>query len=322
MKVKIIIFLFAGILTCSTLYAQTSSPDSAVLEPPDQISSGIKMKASVSSKEVPLNDTLIFTIQVEWFGELSRYEISEVEDPVVRNFTIQSNSSSDRREMIDGEMQAIKTFEFELIPLELGMGYIEGVIVKYIDTKTGEGKHLVTNRLEVKVIDPVPEPGSKKGLIKWVILFLILIVLGVAIFWGQKKRIEKKRRQEEEAAAMAPIEEDYLKQLKASIPINNPDLNLKQGYSQLSVLLKKYLSEKYGLSATTAISEEIIQGLKQNDVPESLINNTQEILNKTDIIKFSGSDGERAELERLYTLYEDMLDRNLSEAKTKLYKES
>ncbi len=322
MKIKIFIFLIAGVLVFSMLYAQTLPPDSTEIMQPNPVASGIKMKASVSSKEVPLNRPLIFTIRVEWFGELSRYEISEVEDPVVRNFTIQSNSSSDRREMIDGELKAIKTFEFELIPLELGMGYIEGVIVKYIDTAAGEGKHLVTNRLEVKVIDPVPEPGSKKGLIKWVVLFLILIVLGVAIFWGQKRRVENRRKQEEEAAAMAPIEEDYLKQLKASVPINNPSLNLKEGYSQLSALLKKYLSEKYEIPATTAISEEIIQRLKQNDVSESLINNTAEILNTTDVIKFSGSVGERAELERLYTLYEDMLDRNLQEAKTKLYKES
>ena len=157
MKIKIFIFLVAGILIFSMVYGQISTPDSTVITQPDNIASGIKMKASVSSKEVPLNRSLFFTIQVEWFGELNRYEISEVEDPVVRNFTIQSNSSSDRREMVDGELKAIKTFEFELIPLELGMGYIEGVIVKYIDTQTGEGKHLVTNRLEVKVIDPVPE---------------------------------------------------------------------------------------------------------------------------------------------------------------------
>ncbi|MBD3289812.1 hypothetical protein GF337_13480 [candidate division KSB1 bacterium] len=322
MKIKISVFLIAGILSFSLLNAQAPAPDSGSSAQPDTISSGIKMRASVSSKEVPLNRPLIFTIQVEWFGELSRYEISEVEDPVVRNFTIQSNSSSDRREMVDGELKAIKTFEFEMMPLELGMGYIEGVIVKYIDTVTGEGKHLVTNRLEVKVIEPVAEPGSRKGLIKWVVLFIILVILGVAIFWGRKKQIEKRRRQEEEAAAMAPIEIDYLKQLKASVPLDNPDLHLKDAYSQLSHLVKKYLTEKYELPATTATTEEIISGLKQNDVPESLINNTEEILNKSDVVKFSGGEGERAELERLYTLFEDMLDRNLKESKTALYKES
>ena len=121
---------------------------------------------------------------------------------------------------------------------------------------------------------------------------------------------------------MAPIEIDYLKQLKASIPLDNPDLHLKDGYSQLSQLLKKYLSEKYEIQTTTATTEEIISGLKQNDVPESLINNTEEILNKSDVVKFSGGEGERAELERLYTLFEDILDRNLKEAKAKLYKES
>ena len=129
MSSKIFIIFIVSLFFIVNLSAQ----DSTQISP-----SGIKVLTSVYSKEIALNRLLKFTIQVEWFGNLSRYEISEMENPVVHNFKIKSTASADRREHVGGRLKAIKTFEYELIPEELGMGYIDGVIVKYIDTETGE----------------------------------------------------------------------------------------------------------------------------------------------------------------------------------------
>jgi len=274
------------------------------------VSSGIKVSARVSTKEIPLNRLLKFTIQVEWFGDLNRYKISEVENPVVRNFEILSNSNADRREHVNGQLKAIKTFEFDLIPRELGMGYIEGVIVKYIDTASGDGKHLITNRLEVKVIDPLPEPGSKTWLIKWIILGLVIVSLSVVlILWRQQRIAEKKRKAEE--AAIVPIEQEFLNQLKEAIPLGSPDLNIKNAYSSISNLLRKYLAEKYSFGASNALIEDILSVLKHNSLSDRHISNIEEILKSCDVIKFSGGAGDKAELERLYTLVENILNENL-----------
>ncbi|MEE4312223.1 MAG: BatD family protein, partial [candidate division KSB1 bacterium] len=148
MNRKIALFFIFSMLFSPMAHAQ----DSLSTAPPD-----IRVIARVSTKEVPLNRSVIFTVQVEWAGDLARYEISEIENPEVRNFKIMSNSSADRREMENNVQKAVKTFEFGLAPEELGMGYIEGVIIKYLDVETGDGKHLITNRLEVKVVDPLPE---------------------------------------------------------------------------------------------------------------------------------------------------------------------
>src|SRR4030042_4366275 len=102
MKLKIFaISIFISLLTLN-LFAQDST---------QTVTTGIKVLASVATKEIPLNDTLKFTIQVEWFGNLNKYKISEVENPVVRNFKIVSNSSADRRELVNGQLKEIKTFE-------------------------------------------------------------------------------------------------------------------------------------------------------------------------------------------------------------------
>ena len=293
-------------LIVTLFFSVTASAQDSTLSSPF----GIRVAASVSTKEVPLNRVLKFTVQVDWFGDLNRYEISEVENPVVRNFSIQSNASSSRSEQVGGQSKAIRSYEFELLPQELGMGYVEGLIVKYIDKVSGEGKHLITNRLEVKVIDPIPEPSSKVWLLWWIGGGIIIIALVLLSILQQQKKAEEKRRKAAEAA-IVPIEEEYQQELKKSITLDSPDLDIKNAYSVISRIFRKYLAEKFNFGATNAITEEIINILNQNEVSESLINNTEEILNTCDVVKFSGGEGDKAGLERVYTLVEDFLSANL-----------
>ncbi|MCI0495770.1 hypothetical protein L0Z72_12265 [candidate division KSB1 bacterium] len=270
----------------------------------------IKVTARVAVKEIPLNRPLIFTVQVEWSGDLNRYEIGEVEQPVVKNFIIKSNSSADRREVVNGQLKAIREFDFELTPQELGMGYIEGVIVKYLDKASGESKHLITNRLDVKVIEPIREPGSYQWMFKWIILGVCLIALLVALVLSQRKKADEKRRLAE-AVKIVPVEEKYLQELKDTIPLNSPDLDLKNSFSHISLILRKYLSDKYNFSATKVVADEIIDTLKQNNLPDRLSDNVKEILNTSDVVKFSGGEGARSDLERIYTLMENLLNEGM-----------
>jgi hypothetical protein len=277
------------------------------------IPSGIRVSARLIAQQIPLNRTLAFIIQVEWFGDLNRYEISEVENPSVKNFTVIANSSSDRRQMVAGKMTAIKTFEYELQPQELGMGYVDGVIVKYIDKETGEGKHLLTNRLEAKVIDPLPEPGDKTKLL--VIIFTAIILIGslaLIIAWLQRRR----QQRQNVPPPPVPLEETYLSELKTSIALNSPDVNIKDGFAHLSRILRHYLAEKYSFPAGNALMNEIVATLRQKATSERLIQTTEEVLAACDIIKFSGGDGEKAELTRMFTLVEAIFQDELKTVKT------
>ena len=266
-------------------------------------SSGIQISARFAAQEVPLNRTLKFIIQVEWFGDLDRYEISEIETPTTHNFSIVSNSSADKREMVDGKLKAIKTFEFELQPEELGMGYVEGVIVKYIDTSTGDGKHLLTNRLEAKVIDRIPEPGERSGIIFITILAVLLLFIVFMVFRWLRKRHQQKRDVE---PPPPPLEETYLDSLKSQVELHKPDFCINDGFAAVSRLLRQYLGEKYKFAATNALLDEIITTLSQNDGSDRLINITKEVLDICDVVKFSGSDGAKSDLERVFTLVESL----------------
>jgi len=75
----------------------------------------------------------------------------------------------------------------------------------------------------------------------------------------------------------------------------------------ISSIFRRYVSDRYGFAATKSLKEDIIEKLKQNAVDDSLINNAIEILDKCDIVKFSGVGAERSELERVFTLLEGFI---------------
>ncbi len=278
--------------------------------------STIKVSTEVDKKEVALNRQVVCSVIVEWSGDLKRYQISEIENPIVENFEIIKTSAADRRLIEAGVEKAAKIYEFVLAPKSLGMGYIENVIVKYIDNDTGEGQSLITPRLNVKVVDPVPEPGSKSWIIKWIVLAIVLITALILMWLLQRKKAEKKRK-EAEALKIVPLEEEFLTQLHESIKLNAPGVNMNEVFWLLSKITRKYLLQKYQIPALESTTEKILQELSILELDQTMLNNIQEILTVSDLAKFAGSEANRNELDRIYTLLEAILERNLGETRTK-----
>ena len=276
--------------------------------------STIKATAAVDSKEVPLNRTITCSIIVEWSGDIKRYLISEVENPVIENFEIVSTSAADRRLSEGGMIKTAKIYEYVLQPKSLGMGYIENMIIKYIDNETGEAESLITPRLIIKVTDPLPEPGSKNWLIRWIGIVCLAAALFIVGFLFWQKKIRDRKRIEAEAVKIVPLEEEYLTQLRESLDLNSPDLNINEIFWALSRIARKYLSQKYQLSALESTTEKIITDLSGLEIDETVLHNIKEILSVTDLAKFAGSQGNRDELDRIYTLLEAVFERNLSES--------
>jgi len=280
------------------------------------LESTIKVYAEIDHKQVPLNRNLTCTVRVEWMGDLGRYKISELENPLIENFDIFSTSSADRRMSEGGIDKACKIYEFILTPRSLGMGYVESVVVKYIDTETGEGHHLVTNRLDIEVIESVPEPNpdALKNLIIYLSGIVVLIFLIIGILWWRKK---VKREKQTEIVDVVSLEEEYLTLLHESMDLNSPELDFKESFASLSKTLRKYLTQKYRIPAMELTSDQLVHDLKKNHLDESIVNNIEEILRICDLAKFAGSGGERKDLDRVYTLVETILEKNLAEDKIK-----
>ncbi len=311
-QVKYFLIILALIFAFYTLLAQDSSQVAA--------ESTIKVYAEIEFKQVPLNRKVTFTVRVEWMGDLDRYRISELENPVIENFDIYSTSSADRRLTEGGVAKAAKIYEFILTPRALGMGYVEGVVVKYIDTSTGEGRYLTTNRLDIKVIEPVPEPTSfdwQDALYLIIGLFILLLAVGIFL-WKRKSKREKLT----EVVEVVPLEEEFLTTLRETVNLKATDVDIKNGFASISKILRKYLMQKYQVSAMEQTSAQLLSALQEKQLNETIYKQVDEILRLCDLAKFAGSMGDQKDLFRVYTLMETILEKNLTEgsAEAKLEK--
>ncbi len=270
----------------------------------------IKISTQVDRTTVPLNRTLTLHVSLKWDGDPDRYQILDFENPALTNFEITGTATSNKTEVVNGKVVTHRDYEFTLKPRELGMGYVEGVIVKYKDGISGKQHSLVTQRISLKVTDPVPEGHSATH---WptAILYVALLIIFAGILWFFLI-YRKSKKSIPEIEEVPPVEETYLKNLKELIDFSNPDL--KNGFSQLSKLLRNYLSEKFDLPAKQATTQELLKEMNNRKMDEKLVYQTKEVLSVADEIKFSGGSGSREELEKIYGSVESVLERQIAEA--------
>lgn len=274
-------------------------------------SSQIKLSAFVNKTESPLNRPVLLTIRLEWKGDLDRFDVHPFENPITQNMEIDGNATSNNVAAVNGIATSVQDYEFTLKPTNLGMAYVEGVIVRYTDILTDKEYRLTTNRIEVKILDPLPEPGSKSWVL-WLAVFLFIVAGTLFLFIRLKKQGEQRKQQQElEAFAAIPIEEKFLSDLKALVDFNGPNINVSIAVADVSRLLRHFVNEKFAVSGLEVTTEQVLQELLEKDLDERFINNVKEVLTKADIIKFTGGSSDKTELERLYTLVEANLQQSL-----------
>jgi len=276
----------------------------------------VSLSTIVDTKKVPLNRTLLLTVQMNWMGDLDLIEIDELEEPIISNFEIIGSSSANWVSGIPDGKESIKEVSYTLQPTTLGMGYIESVVLSYRDLSTGKTHHLKTQRISAEVVSPVPEEGEA-GKTRLYIFMGVLSIIGLSILFFIMKR--RAGRVEEEEEIERVIEETYLEMLKENVDLKSADR--REAFTILSKLFRRYLSEKYEISTMEATTEELLNSLTQEGLDESLIGRCETLFNKADVVKFSGQEAEQSELEEAYTTVETILESHLSKMKAKLMAE-
>ena len=296
------VIFFSVLFFTQAIFAQDSSATA--------VNSEVRITCQVDKKQVPLNRTLKLTVRVEWSGDINRYQIGELEDPILKNLQIISTSSADLHKVEGGTQKAARIYEFTLKPQTLGMAYIEQTMLTYIDVESGEGHTLKTNRIDVEVIESVPEPGQKRGAIyRYPVIGLVVLIFGIiAAIIGRK---QKRKKKEQEIIPVKSLEEEFLDHLHKSLSVNRVQADISEGYYLLSRIARRYLKEKYKIDALELTTDEILKTLSdRDDVDEAMAKMIDEILRTCDLAKFSGSHGDISEFQRLYTLFESVLEKN------------
>ncbi len=269
----------------------------------------VKLSATVAASQVPLNRTATYIVQLKWSGNLSLIEFDQPETPRLTNFKLAGSSSSNWVGVENGQNTSLKTFEYTLRPEGLGMGYVEGMRLSYLDKSTNEKHALYADRLGVEVIDPLPEPGEVPvGLLAVIWLAVVAIVAALALIW--RARNKKKEAARRAAIVVKPVEQEMLEQLQASVDLNS--LDTKTGFSEISKILRQYLKRRFEIPAQGITSAEVVAAYRALDSSVDQAMKLEEILQTSDVIKFSGESGEPAKLARCFALAENFLRTNLN----------
>lgn len=147
MNKKFILINFISLFLFYSLFSQ-SNQDTSI--------SDISLRTFVENESIALNREVVYIVQLKWQGELSRYKISEILDPDVTNLLIRGSGSSNKvTSNSEGKEISTKEIIYYFKPIEMGMGYINGITIRYEDTYTDKQESLIASRISVKIIDPI-----------------------------------------------------------------------------------------------------------------------------------------------------------------------
>jgi len=274
----------------------------------DTLTSEIQLRTFIDSENVPLNREAIYHIELRWKGDLSRYKISEILEPTVSNLATRGSGSSNKVNTTpDGSLISVKEITFYFKPLEIGMAYIDGVTIKYTDKIKERDESLISSRIGVKIIEPLPEADENE--VFSTLMFGLILVLLVGCILYLFFRYKKKQREAEENALSEikeTAEEKYLRLLKETIHMNTD--NAKDSLNDLTHLLNGYLTERYHFPVSNLSANDLLAALKEKNLSEESIARINDYYTKANLVKFAGEAVEDSEFHRLYDTVELVLE--------------
>lgn len=274
----------------------------------DTLDSEINLRTYIESENVPLNREVVYHIELRWKGDLGRYKISEILEPTATNLATRGSGSSNKVQTdVDGNLISVKEISFYFRPLEIGMAYIDGVTIRYSDQIKENEESLISSRIGVKIVEPLPEPSDNNIMSNVFFGLLILVIVSGALYLFINYR-KKKREAEQQALSeiVETVEEKYLRLLKETIHLNTD--NTKDSLNDLTHLLNGYIAESYHIPVSNLSVDNLMEVLKDKELSEESLSRIKDYYTKANLVKFAGESVEDSEFHRLYDKVELVLD--------------
>ncbi len=251
----------------------------------DSTDSQIILRTFLDQNEVPLNKEVVYHVELSWQGDLQRYQIVRISEPVLSNLKLRGSGSSNRVYNDDnGNPHSQKRITYYFTPLNLGMGYIDGVSVQYEDKVLQQTETLSAQRLGTKILQPVHEPGDSVDL--GLLLLIVLSVIFAALVLYFTMKYFKIRKQERETGdEEITIEEKYLQDLSGLLKGSNADT--KSDFSALIYLFKAYLNEKFDISSSASF-KEVQKNLSDQNINSDLLKKLDQFYQQSELSSFAG----------------------------------
>ena len=253
----------------------------------------LSVKAEVNKATITIGERIEYRVTITHDGSVQI--LSPVEAPKEEPFEVKEVHDIFEKQgklTVEGKRFVVTTYE-------LGEFILEPVAIQY-RLAGGEPKTIQTNRLfiTVKSIDSSAKPktdirnvkgalGLKRrwGWLGWVLVFFITLAGGIYFWWLKKQRLQAADRAEE--PKLSP-EDQALFELNR---LFDSDLirrgKMKEYFLEMSEILRRYLERRFEISAIESTTSEILRDLKSREIPPSLREKIQNVLESTDFVKFA-----------------------------------
>jgi len=264
----------------------------------------ILLNTYVEKSQVPLNGNVILHIEVSWPGKLNRYQIKPVSQPILTNLLLEGSGSENRLLTLDdGSLRAVKAITYRFRPLEMGMAYIDGIVIRYSDRDAGDEENLSSQRIMIEILEPLAENKSNRfQAVIYIVLFIIFF--GITTYFILKY-FRKKKQVRQNGNSEISLAESYLNKLTQEVDPRGT--NLQEMIIRLSRIFRDYLDQDLNIPAKELSTEEIFSSLKNIELEDVDIENLAAVFKKLDLIKFSGRAVDPAEFTYIYGAIENFL---------------
>ena len=250
----------------------------------------ITVKARAWPKTVTMGDEIRVLVQVT---RLQGFSIEPPAPADLKPFEVKSV-----RRLPSVEERGISQENFELIitAFKIGDFKIPPVRISYTDP-SGDPGDLTTPPIDVKVVGVIKDAGKDirpiknvvslaPGLLRTLILgglaFILSLILAVRTLLRRKKKTVVDPESYLPAHERAFLEIERLQQKGW-----NPAGKIKEHYSEISGILKRYLERRYTMQTLDLTTSEILALLRERDFDLAIRDGVKEILEASDLVKFA-----------------------------------
>lgn len=303
-------------------------------QPPDfsgTVASGLRLRSSVDRRELEQGDALTWRIRIEGTGHLEAAVLPEPD--LGEDFNVHESASSAESGPDGGQLRGSRTVEYLVIPQRPGELVIPALDYSWFDTSRQEYARMRTEAIPIRVapsegVTSSVFTGGRKSEIELLARDILHIeavapdastwpgplprrtvfwtaVSAAPLAWALSSVLSRRRR-----ALLADP-----RRLRARRARGNAQRVLAgdgPADERVSAALEGYLADRFDRSASGLVRDEVEATLRAQGVPDPLVFQTRDILDRCDAHRFApgeqAAESLVADAERLVDELEEALD--------------
>lgn len=261
------------------------------------LAQGVEVSAKVQDEQIAVGKPFVLDLMmkvpygsyIEWNGFVTD-TLSEQIDILKRGDLVRTADADSN--IIVQQQLTLMTFDtghvqipgLQLSALDAQFSPLTSPIDLYVTTIAVD-----TTQTFKPLVPPIDQPVSMKEVFPWILGALLLILIGLVVWYFVKRR--KTKVDENGEPVKGPVVPPYNKALDDLESLKQQKLwqigKLKEYYSGLSDIAREYIEGQFGVNAVEMTTDEILRELSKLDFDRQIYDKIKDAMDLSDLVKFA-----------------------------------